>query len=1567
MSKDYKDRFYNKGEYVEPEKEPLGAIAEAARREHQRQIDIAKEAEKTKKAATRLAKKAEQEAKQLAKKAEQALLEGKNKEGAQVRQEHRNKKADCRETYHNDEFKGQFKTQELFNEEFVYNPNGIFTEKHYNECPARILRIVYWKLKDPKKTNTSSSGPLMIPDLYPGKMVNGKFRDGIKQLQEKYRLQKPKQLQEPKPVTEDKKKEVEPEKNTVKEKDIIKEISIRLSKTEEKKDDIDDYIDDDIDDNIDKNIKLSETNINKIPIDMPIGENDLTNLINTDPNKYLRELEKKSYKYNEENPDELEFLYPDLDDPNFSLKIAKKLQFNEHKIDLDINKEYSVEEQSNLLCKADFDLMPHQNFIKNFMSHETPYNGILLFHGVGTGKTCSAIGIAEEYRLHLKQYNNLNRKEIIIVANPNVQDNFKKQLFDESKLEETNNGIFKLNTCIGNSLINEINPDQNIKLTREQLSKQILKLRDSSYVFMGYQKFGKYIEKRINVDELQNNENDMKELKKAKIRSNFNNRLIIIDEVHNIRTGDDNPKQKLLTKYLKEIAKYAVNLKLVFLSATPMYNNYNEIISLTNILNINDKRSIITESEIFDEEGNFIKTDDYSGEELLKRKLTGYVSYVRGENPYAFPFRIYPEDFSKMNMLTKKDIPDKQFNNINIDYELKLPLYMVTLPNEQTIGYSLLLKYLKLSNNNTNWNELTTLGYNQLNKPLESLNFVFPKLEIDMFLRSGIDIDDLSKEQLENIIMSFDSDSGKNTIDIIGKSGLKRIMDFKKDKVMHSYNYKPEILSNYGRIFSLNNLEKYSVKLHSICKNIMKSEGISIIYAAHIEGGAVPIALALEELGFTRFSTSPYTKSLFENPPTEQIDSIYMEPKSDSRFKSATPIFKPAKYAMITGDSLFSQKNAEDLSFITKADNKDGSKVKVIIISKAASEGLDFANIRQVHILEPWYNLNRIEQIIGRGVRNLSHCSLPFEERNVEIYMYAMRPFLNNDQKIEVLDMYLYRLAENKAKKIGNVTRLMKNISIDCNLNIAQTNLSMDKFKELSDNSIVEIKLASNKTIKYRIGDRPFSSICDYKDNCNYECSNNEIITDTISSTYGDVFARSNYNSIIKRIKEIFKDTPFIKINELIKRINYNKKYPEQQIYYILTLFINNMETLDNYNRKGNIINRGDYYIFKPIEVSDSYANTYERTNHIDYKHSKLIIEYPTGKIYNVEDDKQTKETEIKKIENPVFENKNKYNKIMDDFENKLYNCIEGKKEKIGKNSDWYEEMESIDVKKFLREKHNIDDELMKKYIIYHFLDTQNIDTKITLLKVIYEAENMKINVGGEGGEEEEFTHDQEEAIEKNVMINMAAEDERMKEKNKNLLLIEKHMKNYFDKKELRLDALNFCYSFYNIEKNINDFYVYRDNEFQLLNSAVDNLKYQQLELKNAIDKKSMHNVVGFMSPFKNEGNVFKVKDIYSQYNNKGSYCKNLSKEDTIKKLNCLLNSFKCQFKVDDHEDEKDKPDFKSSYTPDEIKDKMRKTGLAIIAEFLFRYYDEKRERGLRYFFDAEESHISQISMLRPI
>ena len=58
-------------------------------------------------------------------------------------------------------------------------------------------------------------------------------------------------------------------------------------------------------------------------------------------------------------------------------------------------------------------------FIKNFMSFQTPYNSLLVFHGLGTGKTCSAIGVAEEMRSYYKQL--VINKNILIVANANVK------------------------------------------------------------------------------------------------------------------------------------------------------------------------------------------------------------------------------------------------------------------------------------------------------------------------------------------------------------------------------------------------------------------------------------------------------------------------------------------------------------------------------------------------------------------------------------------------------------------------------------------------------------------------------------------------------------------------------------------------------------------------------------------------------------------------------------------------------------------------------------------------------------------------------------------------------------------------------------------------------------------------------------------------------------------------------------------------------------------------------------------------------------------------------------------
>jgi hypothetical protein len=95
-----------------------------------------------------------------------------------------------------------------------------------------------------------------------------------------------------------------------------------------------------------------------------------------------------------------DFLYPNLDDPNFNIKIEKRKEFNDTKYDGEAK---DIVEQAEKLCGADFELMPHQSFVKNFLSFQTPYNSLLLFHGLGTGKTCSAIGITEEMRNYMKQ------------------------------------------------------------------------------------------------------------------------------------------------------------------------------------------------------------------------------------------------------------------------------------------------------------------------------------------------------------------------------------------------------------------------------------------------------------------------------------------------------------------------------------------------------------------------------------------------------------------------------------------------------------------------------------------------------------------------------------------------------------------------------------------------------------------------------------------------------------------------------------------------------------------------------------------------------------------------------------------------------------------------------------------------------------------------------------------------------------------------------------------------------------------------------------------------------------
>lgn len=90
---------------------------------------------------------------------------------------------------------------------------------------------------------------------------------------------------------------------------------------------------------------------------------------------------------------------------------------------------------------------------------------MLLYHGLGTGKTLASIGVCEEMRVYLKQLG--IKKQIMIIASPNVQDNFKTQLFDERKLK-LKNGLWQLESSIGNNLLKEINPTMIKDISKEK-------------------------------------------------------------------------------------------------------------------------------------------------------------------------------------------------------------------------------------------------------------------------------------------------------------------------------------------------------------------------------------------------------------------------------------------------------------------------------------------------------------------------------------------------------------------------------------------------------------------------------------------------------------------------------------------------------------------------------------------------------------------------------------------------------------------------------------------------------------------------------------------------------------------------------------------------------------------------------------------------------------------------------------------------------------------------------------------------------------------------------------------
>lgn len=1321
---------------------------------------------------------------------------------------------------------------------------------------------------------------------------------------------------------------------------------------------------------------------------------DSKNNYSSECNKFLLKkefIERKCLL--EQSDDENSFLYPNLNDTNFNIKIAEKKEFNDTKYDGTIHK--NIKEYADMISKAEFELAPHQLFVKNFMSSQTPYNSLLLYHMLGTGKTCSAIGVCEENRDYMKQMG--ITKRIIIVASENVQDNFKLQLFDERKLKLVD-GVWTIKGCIGNKLLKEVNPMNMKGISKEKIINQIKSLINTYYIFLGYGQFANYIIKTIHYDEELKREQIKRELlenKKGnktkiqmlsdikitlnkriiqKLKNEFENRLIVIDEVHNIRKTEDNENKKVAI-HLELLVKAVQNMRLLLLSATPMYNSYKEIIWLLNLMNMNDKRGKIEVKDIFDKNGNFKK----NGQELLIQKATGYISFVRGENPYTFPYRVYPNEFAKKNTFPFFEYPSYQMNLKKIknkDKERILSLYLNKIGNCNNCGkcqycnYKYIIFNLRNRKMTTttkkgvirempNFENMESFGYTLLQLPLESLIISYPidglKQILDVMPTTEyMDIIEdvmVNNEELENEEQHDDTvENGEKSIvnqnagvsdsepesdmeietektyfkidpqNLTGKKGLERMMDFvdtKSPPYKGDFEYKRNTINNYGKIFSYNEISKYSSKIKCILDqlviqngglntidNIKIADGVILIYSQYIDGGLIPMALALEEMGFVRYGQN--TKSLFKNKPSEIVDVRTMKPPKDKKD------FMPARYSMITGDPRLSPNNDFEVKALTSEDNINGNKVKVVLISRAGSEGIDFKFIRQVHILEPWYNMNRIEQILGRAVRNFSHKDLPFEKRNVEIFMYGT--ILENNKE-EAADLYVYRVAEYKAIQIGKVTRLLKETSVDCIINHDQTNFTQENMSANLNEEITQ-ELSNGLIIHdFKIGDLPFSPACDYMATCNFTCIPNKIIdeNDLNEDTYDEKFIAMNSEKIMQKIRMLMKEEFFYKKENLINLIQIPKKYPYVQIYSALTTLIedNNEFIVDKYSRNGRLINIGDYYLFQPIEILDKNVSIYERSIPIDYKHTSIQFDLKEDIIKKsdkqqnrkliIEEDNQDKYTKLdEKSNNTVISAKI----IIEDF-NKNINLTKefSKGTRVPRGDDnWYKHC-GVVMRKMSME-YPESKEYLLDFLIAHMIELLLFQEKLDLMNYIYSLENLITNS------------------------------------------IEFKIKQYFDRKTIKMKNINEAIILYDLDKM--KIMLLNKNNIWIEGEPEDKRDFEDTkEVKELLNFKisNYNNIIGFIGYEKNNKYlIFKTKDMLKKRDT-GARCDESGKNKTIQMINTIVG-----------EEKYTKENTRVLKEPNGtvLQEAIGQIELCIIQEFILRYFDKIKKDNKKWFLTPE-------------
>jgi len=666
----------------------------------------------------------------------------------------------------------------------------------------------------------------------------------------------------------------------------------------------------------------------------------------------------------------------------------------------DCDKRYSILESKD-------SMMLNQRFITQYAEiHNFTKNpdsrGLLIYHGLGSGKTCSGIYLANVTRDYFIKGKSYRRKVIIMIpANLNL-DPWIKELsgkcnFDKDLKKDLKEAYKKYKT----------------KNDKEQIRryKKVCKKHDVYLVHYNADGAkGGWREDLINIpnrksDYFKNKYNADYEDNNFQRTNPFDDCILIIDEAHNL---SNNFAKDYSTESRKNNSKVSLiynqfmnskNSKIFLLTGTPIINNPFEIIFLLNMIRGGDiklgKKQIKFTEDIEKFEKTFFKKvgDEIrvKNEKLFKSRINGLVSYYAGVNKEVFADKVYKQFTIPMEGRFRA-IYDNCFKQ-----EVSISLY-VSENSDDTFSSKIFSQ--------------------------QASNFCYPSWIFSINEQRKMKLTKNNKLiKIQKIAPHVMKIRGKRYIFDGIPSGSQR-----KEAL--------SLLDNDNKPLHIDNELKYfSPKMYVIIKKIQQSNGPVLVYSKFKGGFGVSIfTLALEQNDITNYASNKKGKG--------------------SKYMTWTPETRKEEYR----------------KKFNEEDNKDGSIIKIFVMTEAGKEGINLLGVRQVHILEPWYHTVVDRQVVGRAVRICSHAHIaknsfkdftnktpvPVNKWLVNIFNY-MTVTKKKNGKVDLkksVDWKMHLTGQTKKAKEEVITNLLKQQSIDCWLhNIDNT------WKNIEDSCDIEQKL----------------------------------------------------------------------------------------------------------------------------------------------------------------------------------------------------------------------------------------------------------------------------------------------------------------------------------------------------------------------------------------------------------------------------------------------------------------------------------------------------------------------------